>query len=347
MQGQARVTPARWWHVPGLTHLIRETRRKRGATSGGALVWAPRWSPSLGLVHSAWTSPVPGVPGPRSFVAEQDGKLVGLAQMRPRREPGQWDVVYFAVEAQKPADRTNGAAPVHTVPDRRAARLLGELCDACVAMGAERLFARIADDSGRQALFKQLGFSTVVREFDYFLPLDAQRPIEAVDAKYIPGLRPQRKADAFGLLQLYQESTPKVVQVGEGKRSPSWELPESGLGTRLTRQSGVQRWVVERETRKVAWLQISLHRRSAHALRLMVDEREPQLPEQLLDFALAAISGQSGSGVVVRVREHQERLQRVLEERGFKVTGSDLLMVKLLAAPVVQHSFAKALEKVV
>ena len=55
--------------------------------------------------------------------------------------------------------------------------------------------------------------------------------------------------------------------------------------------------------------------------------------------------GQGGGARVGAVgADHRER---VLEERGFKVTGSDLLMVKLLAAPVVQHSFAKALEKVV
>src|SRR5687767_13148024 len=137
MQGQVKVTPARWWHVPGLSRLIRDSRRQRG--DGGAIVWAPSWSPSLGLLQSVWSAPVPGAP--RSLVAEQEGRPVGLAQMRPRREPRQWDVVYLAVE------HAGDDAPTGLVfaPDRRATRLLGELCDAAVELGLERLFTRIRE----------------------------------------------------------------------------------------------------------------------------------------------------------------------------------------------------------
>ncbi|MGH2355264.1 MAG: hypothetical protein ACRDJN_26945, partial [Chloroflexota bacterium] len=221
MQGHVKVAPARWWHVPGLARLIRETRRHRA--EGAALLWAPRWSPSLGLLQSVWAAPMPGIPGPRSFVCESDGRPVGLGQMRPRREPHHWEVVYLAVEATRPrsGDGPSRAGPVSVMPDRRAARLLGELCDAGVLLGAERIFASIAEDGGRFELFKQVGFSPVVREYSYLRPGGpeagpAGTAEEAATASglvgAIPGLRPQHRSDAFGLLQLYQECTPKIVQ---------------------------------------------------------------------------------------------------------------------------------------
>ena len=364
MQTQLTVAPARWWHVPGLSRLIRETRRTRTAAGGeGALVWAPRWSPSLGLLQSVWASPVAVMPGPRSFVAEEAHRPVGLAQIRPRREPQQWDVAYFAVEP--PPASANGtagngqdgaAARVRHVPDRRAARLLGGLCDAGVQVGAERLLARIAEDGPAYDIFRQLGFTPVVREYTYFRRpadgADGADGLEGVSAAPPPpppieGLRPQRRADAFGVLQLYQECTPKVVQMAEGKRSASWELPVDGLGHRLTRRSRVLRWVVERDARKVAWVQLHIQRRGPHVLRMMVDERTPDLAQPLVEFALAALEGETHHGVIVRVREHQQRLLAALEACEFVPVDGQLLMVKQLAAPVVQRQFAGVLEKVV
>ena len=349
MQGQVKVTPARWWHMPGLSRLIRETRRRRAA--GGALLWAPQWSPSLGLLQSVWTTPMPGVAGPRSFVAEQDGRPVGLAQMKPRREPQQWEVVYLAVEHLTTAAREapSGGA-LRPAPDRRAATLLGELCDAGVLLGAERLFARILEDDLRLELFKQVGFSPVAREHTYYRPLRPQAggpESQPSPPPAIPGLRPQRRADSFGVLQLYQECTPKTVQMAEGKRSHSWDLPADTFGGRLTRQTRVQRWVVEQDARKVAWLQVGIRRHGPHVVRMMVDPRVAELSEPLLRHALAALPARPAGGVQVRAREHQQSLISALEAQGFYQVDGDLLMVKLLAAPVVQPQLARALEKVV
>lgn len=301
---------------------------------------------------------MPGVPCPRSIVAEQDGRPVGLAQMRPRREPSHWEVVYLAVEplASPTRGKSHGPSGLEAVlpepapvPDRRAARLLGELCDACVAMGGERLFARIPDDQGPYELFRQVGFLPVVRELTYYRPNAAGKaePARRVGVEDVPGLRPQQRSDAFGLLQLYLSCTPKMVQMAEGKRSQSWEVAGQGFGQRLARRPRVQRWVVEAEGRKVAWLQVHAQRRGSHAVRLLVDDRAGQLLEPLLDFALTQLAGQAAPGVALRVREHQERLIGLLEQRGFVPVETSLVMVKQLAAPVVQPQLARAFEKVV
>jgi hypothetical protein len=292
---------------------------------------------------------VPGVIVPQSVVAEQDGRPAGLAQMKPRREPRQWEVVYLAVESlpASPKERRPSVPGLHVVPDRRAAHLLGHLCDAGVTLGAERLLASIEDEQRRIELFTQVGFSPVLHEYTFYRPLDAPQQEPSMAPPPVRGLRPQQRADAFGLQQLYQECTPKVVQMAEGKRPLSWELRSGMLDGRLGQRTRAQRWVVERDARQVGWLQMSLHRRGPHQLRLMVDQRAPDLNGTLVEFALAQLSHHPAPGVLVRVREHQSNVIRALEEYGFYQVSSDLLMVKLLAAPVLQPHLAPALEKVV
>jgi len=356
MQGQVKVAPARWWHVPGLSRLIRETRRRpEGAPAAGeaALLWSPYWSPSLGLLQSVWTSRMPGLPGPRSFVAEASNRAVGLAQMRPGDEPHQWEVVFLALEdAAEPArlglpDGTR--APLTFIPDRRAARLLGELCDAGVQLGAERIFASVADDGGRYELFKQVGFAAVVREYDYYRTTGDAPPLPDA-APAIAGLRRQQRADAFGLLQLYQACTPKLVQMAEGKRSRSWDLPAPGWGRRLAHRRGAGRWVVERDGRKVAWLRLSRRGQgSPGALsgQLLVDPRAADLARPLVEYALAKAARASIRSILIRVREHQPGVMSALESWGFNPVESRLLMIKQLAAPVRHPQFVPAMEKVV
>src|SRR5687768_13838658 len=315
MQRQASVVAARWWHITGLSGLIRETRRKRGEDPdqpGQAIVWQPRWSPSLALLQSVWSAAVPGMRVPLSYVAERDGKPIGLGQLRPRREAHQWEVAYLAVEPPSGGQQPN----LRLVPDRTASRLLGALCDAGVARGADRLLARMSDGGGRYELFRQLGFSLAVREYSYFHALSGAAPAPPVSpellAQRVPGLRPQRRHDAHSLLQLYARNTPKMVQIVEGKRSQSWETAPVGIGKRLTRGIGVQRWVVDRDTEKVGWLQIQRLARGPHQIRILVDERASELNQSLVDFALDMLNGAPG-GAMVRAREHQERLINALE----------------------------------
>lgn len=319
-------------------------------------MWAPYWSPSLGLLQSVGVAAVTGVAGPRSFVAEDGARAVGLAQMRPRLEPLQWEVVYLAVEhAPVPGAGADGK-PIRPLfaPDRRAARLLGELCDAGMLLGAERIMAQISEEGERYDLFKQIGFAPVVRELSYFCSADQALAVAREDrasaghdpALGIPGLRPQQRADAFGLLQLYQECTPKIVQMAEGKRSRSWDLPAQGLGQRLTGRRQVDRWVVEQDARKVAWLHLTRKRRGPHAVQLLVEQRARHLIEPLLRFALQTLAAHPAPGVLVLAREHQPELIGALEGHAFQPLESRLLMVKLLAAPV-RHQFVPALEKVV
>jgi hypothetical protein len=136
----------------------------------------------------------------------------------------------------------------------------------------------------------------------------------------------------------------------EGKRSHSWETAPVGLGKRLTRGSGVQRWVVERNAETVGWLQIQRLTRGPHQVRILVDERAAELNQSLVDFALDVLSGAgepTAAGAMLRVREYQERLINALEASQFFLVDAQLLMAKMLATPVLQPQFGRVLEKVV
>jgi len=239
----------------------------------------------------------------------------------------------------------DGLPRLRLVPDRTATRLAGEMCDAGVLLGAERLFVRIPDDGAGYDVFRQVGFTPVVREFTYYRAAGAPHEVSPA-VEDIAGLRPQGRADAFGVLQLYHECTPKVVQMAEGKRSQNWDLG-AGLGKRFGQRGRSQRWVVERDTRKVAWLQITTQRRGPHQVRMMVSDRAIDVLQPLLDFALGRLAAHPANGVMVRVREHQPRLMSALEANGFEPVDGRLMMVKQLAAPVLQRGFAHAVEKVV
>lgn len=346
MQRQVTVAPARWWHLSGLSRLIRDTRRLHASpahATAQAIVWEPRWSPSLELLKSVWAAPVPGVTGPVSMVVEAEGKPLGLGQLRPRKEPHQWEVAFLAVDSS-----AGGAGALRLVPDRNAARLLGALCDAAMTHSADRVMARVEDEGGRYELFRQLGFSLAVREYSYLRSLAQSDQASPADlSRRIPGLRPQRRSDAHGILRLYERVTPKTVQMAEGKRSGSWEVGPVDLRPPFSRRRGVRRWVVERGGERLAWLQISSLPRAPHVISVLVDDRAGELNQSLVDFALDLLAGKGAASVIVRAREHQTRLMNALDVSGFVLMDAQLLMVKMLATPVLQPQFGRVLEKVV
>ena len=260
MQGQVKVVPARWWHVPALSRLIRETRR-RPARGGGCAV-VPAVVAHAGADPSlAWTVPVPGVAGPRSFVAERRDARWVWPRCGPWRSPGSGRWSSWPLSCPRPLGRGAAAAgragapavrprPAGGASPRRAVRF---------RRGAGRGADRGPDRGGGRALRAVQAGGLLARGAGVRLLSPRGRGDRAAPtrARAVDGLRPQRRADSYGLLQLYQGSTPKLVQMAEGKRSRSWDLPVAGWGGRLARGRAERRWVVERDARKVGWLRLA------------------------------------------------------------------------------------------
>lgn len=367
MQQQLDVSSARWWHYPGIARF-----GLRAAALPRSLVIPPRaWSPLLAAAASALPPVVPVLDsGLRTFVLEErrsGGRsplISGVAQTKSRREPDQWELAYFAVlggvhEAPKwvtgvdqagsyrPAADESGAPVSSTRAGRRTLRLLSDICERGAEAGVVRIFARIPSGpeyEDRFDLFRQVGFVKLVGECGYYRSelLEPDAPPSEIE-----GLSAQQRSDAFGILQLYQATTPRTVQMAEGLRSQTWDLPATGIGRRMMGRCRIQRWVVRREGRIVAWLQLAVQRTGPHGARLMVDPMAQDFTEPLVDFALHNLAAAPGAGVLFRVREHQRGVVAALESRGFRSVQGQLLIVKLMAVPVPMPQFVPALENVV
>ncbi len=375
MQPDWSVVPVRWWHMAGITRLIGRTRRRRLPVGSPvdvreAILWAPRWSPSFGIVQSVWGAPVPGVPLTRSLVVEQSGRVIGLGQAQPRGEPRHWEVVYLALGSGDDDAPAPGAS-VSGYPDRRALQLLGRLCDAAIERHAERIFASVRDDNDAVAVFGQLNFVPVTREHTYVIPASMVVPamaaqdegdavVRAPSGPDVAGLRRQERADAFGIHQLYRATTPPAVQLAEARRPQAWDPPRrtlggwSLLGTRLSPRFSGRRWVVVTNHQTVAWMQLGLMRRGPHQLSLMINPMgdtpgKEGLAETMLALAIDHVRRSRVAPIVARVREHQWLECRAFENAGFWLSETHVLMMKQLAltAPTLRRQHVLLMERVI
>lgn len=355
MQPDWTVAPARWWHMPGLTRMFRRFGRRRYPivdlpNTSEALVWAPFWSPSVGLLQSVWSGAVIGGFRTRSFVVDQGGRPIGLGQCRPRPESPHWEVVFLAVERTVLSD--DHAPETVGFPDRRAVQLLGRLCDAAVERLGERIFATVRDQGEAVAVVRQLGFTPVAREQTYLLPSG----LPLVRPDWPPaGLRRQERADAVAIHQLYQQQTPPVVQLAEGLRVAAWEAPRrpfgelGGLRVRLTRGRVTRQWVLSDGGHIEGWMRVTIARRGAHHLAVMIAPSRADLAPSLIASAVAFAHDVRSAPIIVRVRDHQWVERDAVEAIGFRSGDANLVMMKQLAIPVptMRRSFAGALERAV
>jgi hypothetical protein len=351
MQPDWTVATARWWHMPGITRLIRQSRRRRPSANvlaSEALLWAPFWSPSVGLVQSVWGSRLPGVPTSSSHVVELAGTVIGLGQCRPRADGRQWEVMFLAIAP----NGVDVAGVSSGFPDRRAQQLLGRLCDAAIERGAERIFAMVRDDGDGAAVLRQLSFSPVTRELTYVQPADSSLEGAGTPPPApVVGLRRQERSDAFGVHQLYRATTPPVVQLAEARRPQSWEPPRGRFGAlpRLARGGPGRRWVVVRDDRIVGWAHLTVARRGAHHLSLMVDPSDPGLAVSLVGVAAEVARRTRVAPVFASIRDHQWPEREALEGIGFRPYETNVLMMKQLAlvVPSARRNLAPAMERVV
>lgn len=151
--------------------------------------------------------------GPSTFILDQqdeNGRLLGLAQVRLRPGRPERDVVFMA-----PALGV-GNGGTHAIWQR----LLTYLCVQAAEKGCLSLYASLPVDSDEFQLFKTIGFTEYCQEDVYRLAPDPQRlPAQ-------PGLtlRRQEAGDGWGLQKLYATLTPRLVQNAEGLAQGMWAL---------------------------------------------------------------------------------------------------------------------------
>lgn len=268
--------------------------------------------------------------GPSTFILDQhdeNGRHLGLAQMRARSGRPERDVVFMA-----PAlDTGNGSHAIWQ-------RLLTHLCIQTAERGNLRLFAGLPVDSEELQLFKNVGFAPYSQEDVFQLAPGLYGPA----AKPSLTLRPQRSSDGWGLQKLYGTSTPRAVQNIEGLAQGQWALPSRRWGEQGRRAGYV--WeeggdllgaLYIRTGKSGCWIRTLLHPDA-------VDEAEA-----FAQAALSIVSPKADLPIYFAIRQYEIGWRAVLTDLGFEPHTSQTLVVKPMTVKVRRKSsiLIPALEK--
>jgi hypothetical protein len=297
-------------------------QRQAGATQIAAHTW-PRvdpesgWMPYLQVVSSALAQR-PGAQ--RVWVADQNGRLAGLAVARPRAGGLAWDVV--SLHAEPSADRVGES-------------LLEEVAGYAAGRAARRVFLEAPVGERAQDVARRAGFERFTSSEQYLLTQGFK--VERTD---LFEARPRLRADEQALFQLYMAAVPAPVRSAEAMTLEEWAALFPGRRRWQPSFTGSrQQYVWELGTTLVGWLEITFGQRSQY-LELLIHPRYEDAADRLLRYALLQTSPKAP--VYVTAREYQPHLASALERAGFKLVARHDLFVKLLAARVLEPRLVPA-----
>ena len=240
---------------------------------------------------------------------EENGYLLGMAQMRQRQGRPEYVVVFIA-----PALASGNG--VHAIWQR----LLTYLCVKAGEKGGQRLYAGLpADGEEEYQIFRHVGFVAYAQEDVFQLVSPALR---LMGIEPLP-LRHQRDRDSWGLQQLYATITPRAVQNAEGSAQGQWELSGRGWGSYSQRRGYV--W----ESRGEIWAALQIHSsRAGHWLRMLLHPDALDQADMLVAAALSRVHCAPGQKLYCAVRTYEAGIPSVLVASGFQPIGSQTLVVK-------------------
>ena len=290
-------------------------QRRAGGTEITAHNW-PRVEPESGrlpyvkLVISSSMGARPG--GPRSLVAEQDGRIAGLAVARPRAGGLVWDVVHLHAEPDA---------------DSVAADLLEQVAARAGSHAARRVFLETPSRGRGQDVARRAAFERFISSELYMLA-----PGFKLERTDLFEARPRLRADEQTLFQLYMTSVPAPVRAAEAMTLEEWGALYPGRKRwQPTFTGSRQQYVWELGTSVVGWMEVTFGQRSQF-MEFLVNPRYEDAADRLVRYALLQVSPKAP--VYVVAREYQVALASGLERVGFRKVAEHELFVKLLAARV-------------
>ena len=256
-----------------------------------------------------------GATGDILFVAETREGIVGFIQAQASGDrAGTLQILNLCVA---------GTASGHFA----RAQLLTHLTSHGLEHGIHRFLVRLPVDHPLIGTFIEQGFVQLATEqILYSDEVPAVRP-----ATQGVGLRPARAEDVGAIYLLYLRTTPSHVASLEGSSLKVWQAGfAEGALTRLYRDD--TRHFVAEDPGIIAWAAI----RPASATRptllsLMCDGHHPRLREAVIDGALRELPPGPVSSVL---RHYDSELIRSLQQRGFAIYGTQVLLVRDLATKV-------------
>ena len=250
----------------------------------------------LGTALEQWFS---FATGKHTWVSVRGATIRGLVSARRRAKRSAWEVDCL----------------INADEDRSIAGALLERMAADVGrQGAERVFLRVAADSGLVEIARGAGFFAYARETLY----RADDPFPVDDPDLL--LRPATKTDAFGIYQLYNAVTPANVRAIEGQTLREWQAARELWGGSPADQ------VLEEDGIITGWLRLLRANGGRFALLVHPEHRDP---EAFLRTALARLKG--SHPLLCLAPAHGYPSSGGLLRLGFAAAGEYTTMAKRLA----------------
>lgn len=244
--------------------------------------------------------------------SKEGRNLRGFAQVWPRPAQGEWDLVFLA-----PAlERHENAVDLWY-------RLLTYLSILGAEQGILRIYVRSSEDAEAEDVFRQAGFTAVVREELFVLrrePEAASRP---------GGLRPLASQDLRALEELYRQAVPQFVQQVE-ERPPHLSLARYRLP--LGSRRG-QEYIWVEEGKALAYMGWYASPRGSW-LEVMArpEDRTGTLPH--IKYILTLMGCSATRPIYCPVPDYDVGLGWLLRTLGFESCTRQVLLVRHTAARV-------------
>ena len=238
------------------------------------------------------------------------------------------------IQAQAPPGRSNAWQILNLCTTATARghfareRLIAELRNRGLSVGVHRFNVRVPVGHPLVSVFLEHGFTQLATEQILFRD---ESPAAQGDARPQAVLRPARRDDIGAIYLLYQRTTPSNVAGFEGPSLKAWQVAYAqGLMARMGRDE-VKHYVAENPG-CVAWASIRPPSVTQPTiLTLMCEGHDPTLRDTVIDAVLRELP--AGPAVCV-LRHYDSELIRALQQRGFAVYGTQLLLVCDLGAKV-------------
>jgi hypothetical protein len=293
-------------------------------------------------------------PGALTWICEDHWRLLGLAQGRRRGRGDAWDLTYLAALSAAPGNSTTPPASDVLL------ELLQYALDAAIVRGIQRVFARVDDERPELELFGRAGFQRYARELSYWLhgPPAPGSSAEVRPAEESTGARPSdreslalrrwRRHDAWGLLRLYDATTPRRVQLAECLNSDEFVHTHAAGGRDWSLpllEPPIHAFVHDRGVRLGGWLRLRHGRGTQpHQLWMMVHPEDAHLAGPLLRFGLRQLAGAQPKPILCQVREYDGVVIDALRAAGFEHSGTRALLVRHLVMRALRPRTAPAIE---
>ena len=240
-------------------------------------------------------------------------------------------VVAF-IQAQAPPGRSKAWQILNLCASSSAAghfarqQLIAALCNDGLERGVHRFHVRLPEDHPLIPVFLEEHFTQFATEQILY-----RDDVSVAPLRVQPLLRTAKREDIPAIHLLYLRTTPSQVAAFEAPSLNAW-LAAFAMGdvARLGRDDA-KHYVVE-QPGVVAWAEIRQPSATRPAqLVLMCDGHDSALRDAFIDAALAELP--SGPTACV-LRHYDSELIRALQQRGFAVYGTQLLLVRELGARV-------------